>query len=261
MISFRQREIFSHTKQSILLASLHLFVVLLVCNGAFGQVAENIAPRKDYAEVVALLRPFIEQQVSQKQLPAFSIAIVDGQSIVWAEGFGFADPKKKIPASAETVYRVGSVSKLFTDIGVMQLVERKKLDLDAPVQRYLPDFKPKNPFGGAITIRELTSHRAGLTREPPVGNYFDTSAPSLAATVASLNTTSLVYAPGSHTKYSNAGIAVVGYVLEKTQGQSFYPYLRKTVLAPLGLTHSAFEPLPELASAMAKGVMWTLDGR
>src|SRR5712671_4703050 len=195
MISFRQREIFSHTKQSILLASLHLFVVLLVCNGAFGQVAENIAPHKDYVEVVALLRPFIEQQVSQKQLPAFSIAIVDGQSIVWAEGFGFADPKKKIPASAETVYRIGSVSKLFTDIGVMQLVERGKLDLDAPVQAYLPNFHPKNPFGRAITLRELMSHQSGMLREPPVGNYFDPSEPSLEATVSSMNDTALVYPP------------------------------------------------------------------
>src|SRR3954469_6732763 len=220
MISFRQREIFSHTKQSILLASLHLFVVLLVCNGAFGQVAENIAPRKDYAEVVALLRPFIEQQVSQKQLPAFSIAIVDGQSIVWAEGFGFADPKKKIPASAETVYRIGSVSKLFTDIGVMQLVERGKLDLDAPVQTYLPDFHPKNPFGRAITLRELMSHQSGMLREPPVGNYFDPSEPSLEATVSSMNDTALVYPPQSHVKYSNAAIGVVGYVLEKKSGEA-----------------------------------------
>src|SRR4051812_6440698 len=224
MISFRQREIFSHTKQSILLASLHLFVVLLVCNGAFGEVAENIAPRKDYAEVVALLRPFIEQQVSQKQLPAFSIAIVDGQSIVWAEGFGFADHKKKIPATAETVYRIGSVSKLFTDIGVMQLVERGKLDLDAPVQTYLPDFHPKNPFRRAITLRELMSHQSGMLREPPVGNYFDPSEPSLEATVSSMNDTALVYPPQSHVKYSNAAIGVVGYVLEKTSGEGYATY-------------------------------------
>ena len=81
----------------------------------------------------------------EKKLPALSIALVDDQSIVWARGFGFADPKAKTPATAETIYRVGSVSKLFTDLAVMQLVERGVLDLDAPITNYLPDFKPGNP--------------------------------------------------------------------------------------------------------------------
>src|SRR6185369_8819871 len=110
--------------------------------------------RQDYAEVVSLLKPFIEQQIKDKQLPAVSIAIVDDQQIVWAEGFGFADPKNKIPATAETTYRIGSVSKLFTDIGIMQLVERGEMNLDAPISTYLPDFHPQNPFKKAITLRQ-----------------------------------------------------------------------------------------------------------
>src|SRR5262249_53926428 len=86
-------------------------------------------------------------------------------------------------------------------------------------------------------------------------------APSLAQTVASLNTTSLVFKPGTRTKYSNAGIAVLGYVLERTQRESFYPYLKRAVLDPMGLTHSAFEPLPAIQSKLAKATMWTLDRR
>jgi CubicO group peptidase (beta-lactamase class C family) len=100
------------------------------------------------------------------------------------QGFGFADPKRKIPATAETIYRVGSVSKLFTDIAVMQLVEQGKLDLDAPVTRYLQDFRPRNAFGRNVTLRQLMSHRSGLVREPPVGNYFETTEPSLARTIS-----------------------------------------------------------------------------
>ncbi len=234
-------------------------------------VAASIAPRRSpaqdsvaangrYAGVARALSTFIEHERSAKAIPAISIAVVDGQHIVWARGFGWADSAKSVPATANTVYRVGSVSKLFTDIGVMQLVERGQLSLDAPVQRYLPDFHPRNPSGGSITARELTSHRAGLGREPPVGNYFDDTRPSLAATVASLNKTSLVYAPGTHTKYSNAGIAVLGYLLEKTQNESFYPYLKRAVLDPMGLQSSAFEPLPALRDRLAKGTMWTIDG-
>src|SRR6185369_3958903 len=161
-------------------------------------------------------------------------------------GFGFADPVKKIPATAETVYRVGSVSKLFTDIAIMQLVEQGKLDLDAPVTRYLSDFKPRNTFGKSITLRQLMSHRSGLVREPPVGHYFDPDNPTLAATISSLNKTSLVYAPESHTKYSNAAIAAVGFALERTQKQPFAKYLKRSVLDPLGLDDSSFEPTPEI---------------
>jgi len=221
---------------------------------------DSIAANDRYAAVARTLTTFIEHERAAKAIPAISIALVDGSRIVWARGFGWADSAKSVPATASTVYRVGSVSKLFTDIGIMQLVERGKLDLDAPIQRYLPDFHPRNSFGGSITARELTSHRAGLGREPPVGNYFDDTGPSLAATVASLNKTSLVYAPGTHTKYSNAGIAVLGYLLEKTQVESFYPYLKRAVLDPMGLQSSAFEPLPALRSRLAKGTMWTIDG-
>ena len=117
--------------------------------------------------VVRALEPFIRREIADKQLPALSIALVDDQRIVWARGFGFQSPSDSIPATAATVYRVGSVSKLFTDIAVMQLVERGVLSLDAPITSYLPDFHPLNPFGKAITLRQLMSHRSGLVREPP----------------------------------------------------------------------------------------------
>jgi hypothetical protein len=134
---------------------------------------DSVAATDRYAAVAQRLSSFIERERAQKGIPAISIALVDGQRVVWARGFGWADSTAKVRATASTVYRVGSVSKLFTDIGIMRLVEQHALDLDAPIQRYLPNFHPKNPFGGTITIRELTAHRAGLTREPPIGNYFD----------------------------------------------------------------------------------------
>lgn len=237
-------------------------ILALLCGAAAPALGQDsVASVARYRDVARSLSTLIEHERAQKGIPAISIAIVDGQRVVWSNGFGWADSAAGARATASTVYRVGSVSKLFTDIGIMRLVEQGKLDLDAPIQRYLPNFHPKNPFGGEITLRELTSHRAGLTREPPVGNYFDDTAPTLAATVASLNNTTLVYKPGTHTKYSNAGIAVLGYVLEQTQHQSFYPYLQHAVLDPMGLEHSAFQPLPEIERRLAKASMWTLDGR
>src|SRR5262252_2074652 len=106
----------------------------------------NVAPREDYAAIATALRSMINHEMQDKELPAFSIALVDENQIAWAEGFGYQDPDRKIRATADTVYRVGSVSKLFTDIGVMQMVEGGKIDLDASVNKYLADFHPKNPF-------------------------------------------------------------------------------------------------------------------
>ena len=223
--------------------------------------ARRFAPQTDYAPAVEMLDAFIAREMKEKDLPAISIALVDDQTIVWSKGFGFADPEAKIPASADTVYRVGSISKLFTDIAIMQLAEKGEIDIDAPVTKYLPDFRPKNSFGKAITLRQLMSHRSGLVRETPIGNYFDPNEPTLAETIASLNKTSLIYAPETRTKYSNAGIAAVGYTLEKTQKEAFADYVKRSVLEPLGMEHSSFEPTPEINESLAKAYMWTTDGR
>ena len=248
-------------RDSAILSFFCAFVLLIVCpTPRVLGLPQNVAPRQDYAKVAETLSRLIQNEMQDKKLPAFSIALVDDQKDIWAEGFGYADPDKKTVATAETVYRIGSVSKLFTDIGVMQLVERGQLDLDAPVQKYLPDFHPHNPFGTPITLRQLMSHRSGLLREPPIGNYFDPSELSLRAMVQSLNDTTLVYEPETHTKYSNAGVAVVGYLLEKQSGQPFATYLRQAVLDPMGLRNSAFQPQPELIQKLAKAYMWSYDG-
>ena len=223
--------------------------------------ASQSPARAAYADVSALLTEFITEQIKEKDLPALSIALVEDQRIVWQRGFGFTDPKAKRPATESTVYRVGSVSKLFTDIAVMQLVEQGKLELDAPVERYIPEFRPRNPFGKAITLRQLMMHRSGLVRETPVGSYFDPTEPTLRQTILSLNQTSLVYEPDTRTKYSNAAIAAVGYVLERTQKQPFAAYLKRAVLNPLAMRYSDFAPTPSVRQGLATAQMWTLDGR
>jgi len=242
------------------LSAMSIALALLASFGA-ADAQTTIPAQERYAQVAAQLQRLAEHEVSEKNLPGLSLALIEDQQIVWAQGFGFADPDKKIAANAETVYRVGSVSKLLTDIAIMQLVERGQLDLDTPVTNYLPYFQPKNPFDAAITLRELMSHRAGLVREPPVGNYFDSTEPSLAEVVKSLNSTTLVYAPGTHTKYSNAGDTVAGLVLESVARKPYAQYLQGTVLRPLGLENSSFNPEPSRLRNLARGYMWSYEGR
>jgi CubicO group peptidase (beta-lactamase class C family) len=230
----------------------------LVCFTPSGVGAQDSVPAAArYADVAHALTPLVERAREQHAIPGISIALVDGSRVIWARGFGWADSAAGVPAAASTVYRVGSVSKLFTDIGIMQLVERGDLSLDAPVTRYLPEFHPRNPFGGEITLRQLTSHRSGLTREPPVGNYSDDTEPSLAATVASLNHTTLVYRPGAHTKYSNAGIAVLGYVFNAIANQvADAEWLR--ALSPYSWAYHE-QPLTEGADWGGLGLLWGLS--
>jgi serine beta-lactamase-like protein LACTB len=239
-----------------------LALAILAAFSAAVSAEPVVGPNPTFAPAVPRLEAFIEHEVAAKGLPALSIALVDDQTVVWARGFGLADPQAGKKATADTVYRVGSVSKLFTDLAVMQLVERGALDLDAPVTKVLPDFKPVNPFDKAITLRQLMSHRSGLVREPPVGNYFDPTRPSLARTVESLNKTEVVYRPESRIKYSNAAVATAGFVLEQTQKQTFERYLQRTVLTHLGMDRSSFGPEMIIRGReVAKGLMWTYHGR
>ncbi|WP_419190014.1 serine hydrolase [Stieleria marina] len=218
-------------------------------------------PTYDYAPAIEKLKAAVRYEVAEKDLPAFSISMVDRNKTVWADGFGFQDAEKKTPATAGTVYRVGSISKLFTDIAVVQLAEEGKLDLDAPIQKYLPGFQPNNPFGVKQTLRQMMTHRSGLVRESPVGNYFDPDEPSLTETVASLNQTKLVYEPDTKTKYSNAAIAVVGSVLENQLDVTHPQRVRQSIFEPLGMTNSSFVATPEIAPKIATGWMWTYDDR
>ncbi|MCU0873611.1 MAG: beta-lactamase family protein [Pirellulaceae bacterium] len=241
----------------------HIQLCLAIAVGATLWPLGGLCPSlcgADHAQVQEALTKLIAREMSDKGISALSIAVVDDQQIVWSQGFGLADSDAKRPATAETVYRVGSVSKLLTDMAVMRLVERGEIDLDAPVAKYLPEFQPRSPFPKPITLRMLMSHRAGLVREPPTGNYFAPDHPSLADTVRSLNETELVYEPEAKSKYSNAGIAVVGYVLERTQKQPFADYLEQALLTPLGLRNSAFQPRPEIVRDLAQGTMWTYEG-
>jgi CubicO group peptidase (beta-lactamase class C family)/D-alanyl-D-alanine dipeptidase len=235
-------------------------MVILLAGLGFIPV-QGAEPPPPYGEAARVLEAWLAAEVEAKGLPALSIALIDDQQIVWSRGFGFADRGRKIPADAETVYRVGSVSKLFTDMALMQLVEKGRVELDAPVSRVLPEFAPRTPFDTPITLRQLVAHRSGLVREPPLGHYFDPAPRALIDVVVSLRETTLVARPGTHTKYSNAGVTVVGAVVERVRGEPFAAAIERTLIGPMGLKRTSFEPGPELLRAQAEGLMWTYDGQ
>jgi CubicO group peptidase (beta-lactamase class C family)/D-alanyl-D-alanine dipeptidase len=238
---------------SMLLGLTVSLCVLLLSPRANGQ------PKDD--DVRTALMPWIERELKAKNIPSISIAVVDDQRVVFAASVGYADPKTNELATPDTPYRVGSVSKPFTALLLMIFVELGLIDLDAPVQTYLPEFKPTNKSGKKITLRQMLSHRSGVVREGPVGNYFDDTQPTLADTVKSLNKTELVFEPGSTTAYSNMAPATVGYALERTQKEEFTKLIQRKLLDPIGMKDSSFRLTPELRRRLPKAPMWTYIGR
>ena len=226
---------------------------------ASAQTTASQAAPAENGQARAAIEAAVRAELADKQPPSIAIALVDRNGVIWSSGWGKADAAGRQPATADTLYRAGSVSKLFTDVAVMQLVEQGKLDLDAPVTTWLPEFQPQNPFGVPITLRHLMTHRSGLVRESPRGHYFDDAAKGQADAVASLNETTLVAKPGTITKYSNAGIAVVGEVVARVAGQPFEKAVETLVLKPLGMDRSAFSRAA-LKAPVATAQMVSFDG-
>lgn len=219
---------------------------------------------KSELEFIEKLRTFILEEMDKFQIPAFSIALVDNQQIFWREDFGWQDKEKQLKISTNTVYRVGSISKLFTAVAIMQLQESGKLNIDAPITRYCPELTFSNVFekNTPITLRHLLSHRSGILRESPVGNYFDDTEPTITNTVKSILNSKLIYPVGDKCKYSNLGPTVAGYILEKISGMSFESYIEDYIFKPLNMRSSSFLPnKPVIEKNLAKAYMVNFEGK
>jgi CubicO group peptidase (beta-lactamase class C family) len=179
----------------------------------------------------AAIDALVAKEMHDWNIGGISIALVENGKTIYANGYG--------EATRNSVFRVGSVSKLFNAVAVMKEVERGNLDLDAPIPQ---EVLPLNPFPDQpqITLRHLLSHRSGLQRESSLGGYYDDSQPTLAATVASLRDSVLVTRPGEKTRYSNIGPSLAGYLVEKSAGISFEAYQREHLLGPLEMSDSAW---------------------
>ncbi|WP_020481709.1 serine hydrolase domain-containing protein [Methylomonas sp. MK1] len=221
----------------------YLSAILLLLSGCAGSppLKPDNVQRGDYSYLKAHLSWLIEQEMSEQDVEGLSIAVVDDQQVVWSQGFGYADQARQIAATPETVYRVGSVSKLFTDTLVMQLAEQGKLDIDQPLQTYLPNFaiKSRFPDAGPITARNVMTHHSGLPGDRGNGMWTKTPAP-FSQLVGKLKDEYVAYPPNRIWAYSNLGITLLGAMLERLTGQDFSSYADWQLLKPLGMTNAAF---------------------
>lgn len=234
------------------LLSLALCLAALVgCAGA--PTRPTTIERGDYKQTQAYATELIQYEMAKHSVQGLSIALVDDQRIVWAQGFGFADVERKIAANADTLYRVGSISKLLTDTAAMQLAEQGRIDIDLPVQKYLPGFAPKTyQPQAAITVRQLMTHHSGLPRDRLKG-FQNPEPPPFAELEQAMSDEYVAYAPDQHFSYSNVGISLVGRVVEAQSATPFAQYMRQSVLLPMGMSHTSFDTGPATSAQMSLG--------
>ncbi|MGC5699170.1 beta-lactamase family protein [Pseudomonas sp. NFXW11] len=214
----------------------------LGCNGP-APVPPSIAAG-DYASIIRYLKQHIPREMAEHQVPGLSIALVDGQELIWARGFGFADQARGLQVTENTAFRAGALSQLLTATAVMQLVDQGRLQLDAPLQDSLKEFYVRSRFhqeqsaaDQAVTLRRLLSHQAGLPSE-----YLRELRTPLALGELPRKASGLWLSnePGTQTAYSNLGYALLGAAVERSSGQDFEQQLQKHLLRPLGMSQSSF---------------------
>jgi len=204
------------------------------------------------AFIDGLVQPMMQSQNS----PSGTVAIAKDGQLVFAKGYGYQDIEAGIPVDpAKTLFRPGSVSKLFTWVSVMQLVEQGRLDLDADVNTYLDGFRIRDTFDEPVTLRHILTHTAGF--EDGALGYLIIDDPAKAVPLREAMEKYQpvrVNPPGKQTAYSNYATALAGLIVQNVSGEPFSEYVRKHIFEPLGMENSSFdEPLPEhLASNMAK---------
>lgn len=197
------------------------------------------------AAVISKYQQQIPQLMADQGVPGLSVALVDGANVLWSQGFGYTDRDDRTPVTTDTIFSVQSMSKMFTATAVMRAVQAGLVDLDVPITTYLPDFTVHSAFEQhpeqKITLRTLLSHTAGFTHEAPVGNNYDLDSGDFDAHVASISDTWLRFPVGTGYAYSNLGIDLAGYILEKVEDKPFAQVMADTVLGPLGMSESTFD--------------------
>ncbi|MBE9193518.1 serine hydrolase [Gloeocapsopsis crepidinum LEGE 06123] len=222
-------------------------------------VAPSAPGLNDPQEFEAFVDNFFKEEMSKSHIPGGVVSVVKDGKIFFAKGYGYANVEKKIPVEADkTLFRVASLSKLFTATAAMQLYERELLDIHADVNKYLTDFQLENPFSEPVTAARMMMHTDGTTKRriglaartaaemEPLGNYLANHMPPV------------VWRPGELYSYSSHSIALLGYLVEKISGIPFAQYIDQNIFQPLGMRRSTFlqPPPPSLANDLAVGYQY-----
>ncbi len=237
---------FPKYRSSLLLLGLLLFVF------APPAIAADL---DDPVALEAFVDGMVRPLMKDKNSPSGTVAIVKDGNLIFAKGYGFESVENQVPVDPyRTLFRPGSVSKLFTWVSVMQLVEQGNLDLDVDVNTYLSSFQIKDTWERPVTLRDIMTHSPGFEDGSLGYLIIDDIADAIPLRDAMERYQPLrINPPGAQTAYSNYATSLAGLIVSNVSGLSFTDYVEQNIFEPLGMRSSSFvEPLPEpLASNMA----------
>ncbi len=205
----------------------------------------------EHSEVAAALRTldeWIERTLAEREYPGLAVGIVHDQSLIWAKGYGLADLQRDIPVTPNTIFRIGSISKVFTAVAILQLRDAGRLRLDDPVTMYLPWFSVRRqaPAGPPITIWHLLTHTSGLPHDAPGVDWDTFTIPSHQEIIGSVPDVETRFATETRYSYSNLGYVILGEIVATVSDQSFTEYVETQILDPLDMSSTDLEPDPDM---------------
>ncbi len=217
----------------------------------------------EVAENLEIFSAWVEAQMAQRAQPGLSIGIVYDQQLVWAKGFGYADLARETPATEKTLYRVASITKLFTSTAILQLRDEGKLQLDDPLTKHLPWFTIGQRFPDAppVTLRHLLTHTSGLPRDTAFPYWVDNQFPDFAAIQNELPNQETALPTETKWKYSNLGLTLLGEVVSAITEMPWADYITAKILKPLGMKNTFAHTVPADHPQLATGYGRRLRGQ
>ncbi len=218
----------------------------------------NIAIAQISASQTDAINSLLRSYISDHRIPGLSLAVVADGHIVLAEGYGLSDVENNVPATADTIFRIASLSKPITAVGAMRLVESGKLDLDAPIQKYCPAF-PQKPW--PISTRQLLAHQSGIrdyrNDEESINTRHYTS---INQALAQFANDPLDFQPGTKMQYTSYGYIVLGCVMEGASGESYEAYMKQAVFDPAKMPATRLDDVFAIIPHRARGYVFSKDG-
>ena len=197
----------------------------------------EILDSKDYSDVYKLIEIWLKSEMDYNNIPGFSVAVINKNKIDWSKAIG--DDKNKDEISINSLFSICSISKLFTSIGIMQLVSEGKINLNDPLKKHLPffDLVQTYPDSSPITIRNILTHSSGLPRESnqPYWSNIDLNFPTKKEVINGLSKQKTLYPANKYFQYSNLGLTLLGYLIEEVSGVPYDKYISDKILNPLGM--------------------------
>jgi len=236
-------------------------MVLALCLFVIGAGAQAPASLQT---ALAELDTSIAAEFAKDGVGGISVGVISGSKLVWSKHYGYAETEKKRAPTNDTAYRIGSITKQFTALALLQLVEDGRMRLTDPLEKYVPEIKSiKNTPAGTppITLLQVATMHAGLAREPGCAQHSDGPLSVWQRKVIDcLPGTTYVNEPGTTFLYSNIGYASLGLAIERAAGKPFTTFVTERILKPLGMTRTAWEPSSDLRRDLAHGYQRIRDG-